>query len=436
MLDTYVRGNSQRESNIIDDTFVSVITTLFIEEMAIERKAPPLEKNWYLNNQLRQNSSIAPVPCSKQTEAIALKEYGTRKAEPNNMKRRSRSDGTSETIRTFILGLSDSFNNLLMGIWGNLSLISLHCNKSDAVSQRVSEMEQIIHNGSALINAVFGYLGERRIVAKNIRLTQLIREINGILPLVGDRIKNDILRSDLTAPESNHSITMLALNCSRMLTQLLDRIQDQYRLILKEKKVSKDIRARLQVVQGLIARVWGIVTLLNHYTGVTVLDVKKISAKMLIAKLARNYETRFPQMEISLDLSQRLPWILADRSMLQFVLNQLMENAADAMSGRGRLHIEARSLKSEPARNRCVAHRWTDTIVITMSDSGSGMDFSTLLHVFDPFFTGRRNSSHLGMGLAASWGIVKAHGGYIHVQSRLSQGTTVKIYLPLGLAQK
>jgi two-component system, cell cycle sensor histidine kinase and response regulator CckA len=327
--------------------------------------------------------------------------------------------------------LSDAFNDLLMGIWGNLSLISLAGDKSNTFLHRVSEMEHMIQNGSSLINAVFGYLGERRIVAKNIRLNQLIQEINGILPLVGDRIKNDILHADLTTPASHHSIPMLAVNCSRMIKQLLERLQNQYRLILKEKNIDKDIVARLRIIKGLIARAWGIITLLDHYTGMTVLKFKKTSAKAMIGNLARKLETRFPQMEISVDLSQRLPRVHADWSMLQFVLIQLMENAVEAMSGQGRLHIEASSLGSEPARNRCVAHRWTDTIVITVSDNGPGMDVSTLLHVFDPFFAGRRSSSRLGMGLAASWGIIKSHGGYIHVRSKLGQGSNFKIFLPI-----
>jgi hypothetical protein len=186
MIDTCVKSDSRQATNIVDDHFLTAITTLFIEEMAMDRRSPQSHKGWgHLDRsrQLREKTSIAPLPCSKQTEAIALKEYGTRKAEPANARRRSLPDSTGETTRTFILGLSDAFNNLLMGIWGNLSLIGLNMEKSHPLSQRVSEMELMIHNGSALINAVFGYLGERRLVAKNIRLNQLIQEIHGVYPL-------------------------------------------------------------------------------------------------------------------------------------------------------------------------------------------------------------------------------------------------------------
>jgi signal transduction histidine kinase len=434
MFDSCVSTDSQQPLDIIDDHFLSAITSLFIEKMAMDQKSsPPLEswRHWDHPWQLFENSSIKPAPCSKQTEAIALKEYGTRKAEPHNMKRRNHPDGSSETIRTFILGLSDAFNDLLMGIWGNLSLISLSGNKSNTFLQRVSDMEHMIQNGSSLINSIFGYLGERRIVAKNIRLNQLIKEINWALPVDGDRIKNDILHASLTVSTSQNSVGTLASHLSRILRQFLDRLQHQYDLILGERNSVKSASKRLQTVAHLLARATKILMQLYRYTGAEPLDIEKMSTKVMIARLARKFEKGFPELKISLDLAPRLPWIHADRTELQFVLNQLMENAVNAMAGQGRLYIEANPLKADPARNRCVAHRCSDSIVITISDTGHGMDMNTLLHVFDPFFAGRRSSSRLGMGLAASWGIIKAHCGYIHVRSKEARGSTFKVYLPI-----
>ena len=437
MLNSCVNAESRQPLNIMDDDFISAITTLFIEGMVMDRNSLPSINYWnHLDHPLhqRENVSIGNIPCSKQTEAIALKEYGTRKAEPHNMKRRSRPDGAGESIRTFILGLSDAFNNVLMGIWGNLSLISLTGGKSNRVIQHVSEMEQMIQNGSALINAVFGYLGERRMVEKSIRLNQLIQEINGSLPVDGDRIKKDILNTSLAAPAAQNSLTALASNLSMIIRQYLERLQHQYRLIFGEKNLEKKISDRLHTVARLMARALDMNLLLDRYVGTAPLDIKKMSTKVLVAGLARKFEARFPQLTITLDLPRRLPWIHADRSGMQFVFNQLMENAATAMEGRGRLQIEANTLKEDPDRNRCMTHRWSDSIVITFSDTGCGMDLNTLLHVFDPFFKGARNSRRLGMGMAASWGIVKAHGGYIHVRSKKARGSTFKLYLPIPLS--
>jgi signal transduction histidine kinase len=435
MFDSCVSTDSQQPLDIIDDHFLSAITSLFIEKMAMDQKSsPPLEswRHWDHPWQLFENSSIKPAPCSKQTEAIALKEYGTRKAEPHNMKRRYHPDGSSETIRTFILGLSDAFNDLLMGIWGNLSLISLAGDKSNTFLHRVSEMEHMIQNGSSLINAIFGYLSERRMVAKNIRLNQLIKELNVILPVDGDRIKKDILHSSLTVPAAENSLTALASNITWILRRFVDRLQSQFNVILSEmRNPNKKVSNRLHIVTRLIDRALDILLLLDRYTGTQRLDIKKMSAKVMVARLARKFGTKFPQLKITLDFAARLPWIRADGSEMQFVFNQLMENAATAMEGRGRLQIEATTLKADPASNRCVAYRWSESIVIKVSDNGCGMDLDTLLHLFDPFFSGARNSRRLGIGMAAAWGIVKAHGGYIHVRSKEAHGSTFRVYLPL-----
>jgi signal transduction histidine kinase len=434
MFNTCTSADSKQPFNIIDDHFISVITTLFIEGMVLEQKTKPLSKSWRQFDQalrLREKTSIMPLPCSKQTEAITLKEYGTRKAEPNNVMRQARPDAAGETIRTFILGLSDAFNNLLMGIWGNLSLIALTCGKSKTAFQRVSEMEQMIHSGSALINAVFGYLGERRTIAKNIRLKQLIQEINQVLPVDSERITKDILHASLTTPVDHGRVTALASNLSQILRQFMERLQHRYSLIIHEKNLDKKALARTCKVKQLMDRASEILMLLDCYAGAEPLELKKTSARAIVAGLVRKFEARYPQLKISLDLAQRLPLIHADRSGMQFVLNQLMENAVSSMAGQGKLLIEAKTIKASPARNRCVAHRWSDSIVITVTDTGHGMDLNTLLHVFDPFYSHQDNSSRLGMGLAASWGLVKAHGGYIHVRSKEAHGSTFKVYLPI-----
>ena len=434
MLDTCVSANSRQAKNIKDDDFLSAIATLFIEEMALNRKSTPPLNSWNQRErgrQLRDNTLIVPLPCSKQTEAIALKEYGTRKAESANTRRRPHPDGTAETLRIFILGLSDAFNNFLMGIWGNLSLISLNCEKSEGLYQRALEMEQMIHNGSGLINAVFGYLGERRMIAKNIRLNQLIQEIHGSLPVDSDRFKRDILHASLSASAAQDSLTAMASNLSLVLRQFVELLQKKLDLLLKERRPGKKISARLDTMKQLMTRVLDMLILLDHYTGAVPLNFKKMSIKDLVSGAVRKLETAFPQLEFSLDLAHRLPRISADRASMQYVLKQLLGNAAGAMAGRGKLHIEAHTLKADHARNRCVAHRWSDSIVIAVSDTGHGMDLKTLLHVFDPFFAERRNAGRLGMGMAASWGIVKAHGGYFHVRSKEGHGSTFRIYLPI-----
>ncbi len=99
----------------------------------------------------------------------------------------------------------------------------------------------------------------------------------------------------------------------------------------------------------------------------------------------------------------------------------------------GRLLIETQTVKINeeftPPYPHPVPGRY---VLLSVSDTGMGMDPATLDHIFEPFFTTKEAGSGMGLGLATVYGIVKQHGGFLSVHSEIGRGTIFRVYLPAG----
>jgi two-component system, cell cycle sensor histidine kinase and response regulator CckA len=123
--------------------------------------------------------------------------------------------------------------------------------------------------------------------------------------------------------------------------------------------------------------------------------------------------------------------IRVDPGQLTQVLINLAVNARDAMQGNGKLIIETSTVTIESAREDGVSLQELEPgvyAVISVIDSGPGMDEESKAHLFEPFFTTKPEGS--GLGLATSYGIIRQSGGSIQIESEPNHGTTVQIYLP------
>jgi len=140
----------------------------------------------------------------------------------------------------------------------------------------------------------------------------------------------------------------------------------------------------------------------------------------VIDEICQLIQKSFDQkIEIQSNLPAHLQ-IMGDATSLSQALMNLCTNARDAMPDGGKLIINGRQ---EGRR-----------IVVTISDTGLGMDRKAAEKCFDPFFTTKPIGKGTGLGLSTTYGIIKSHGGLISVDSRLNQGATFKIHLPAALS--
>jgi signal transduction histidine kinase len=229
------------------------------------------------------------------------------------------------------------------------------------------------------------------------------------------------------------AIGRLAGGVAHDLNNLLTPIIGYCELLLDDLGSDDARRASVDEVLRAGFRARDLVRRLLAFSRKQTLEFKPVDINQTIEGFKKLLRRTIPEdIDIELVLSPDIRPVLADIGRIEQVLMNLAVNAADAMPEGGTLTIETALADLDEAyaskRPGVTPGRY---VMLTVSDTGCGMDEATQENIFEPFFS-TKGERGTGMGLATVYGIVKQHGGNIWVYSEPDKGTTFKIYLPLS----
>ena len=159
-------------------------------------------------------------------------------------------------------------------------------------------------------------------------------------------------------------------------------------------------------------------------------EKSEVDLNALIQETVRFVErsAALQHVEITTQLDRGLPLLNVDADLIKQVLMNILVNAQQAITGRGTVLVASRL---HPARRLpALGEQPVPAVEVAITDTGCGIAPENLQRIFDPFFTSKEVGKGTGLGLSVSYGIVKAHGGEIEVESTVGEGTTFRVFLP------
>ena len=239
------------------------------------------------------------------------------------------------------------------------------------------------------------------------------------------------LQAQLRQSQKMEAVGRLAGGIAHDFNNLLTVLQGHASLLLDE-PLSVNARSDVQEIISAANKAANVTRQLLAYSRQQVLKPVVLDLNEVVHELERTLLRMIREdIRLEVDLNQGTPHIKADRTQIEQVVLNLAVNARDAMPKGGLLRMVTTPLCLQHAmRIRELTLPTGSYAVLSVTDSGEGIDEMILPRIFDPFFTTKEQGKGTGLGLATVYGIVKQSGAFITVESRKAGGTTFTIYFP------
>lgn len=254
----------------------------------------------------------------------------------------------------------------------------------------------------------------------------------GIIGIVTDMTERKQLEAQYLQAQKMESVGLLAGGVAHDFNNLLTVINGISDLALTNMNEGHPLRADLLDIRQAGERAAALTRQLLAFSRRQILKAEVVDLNAVVANLKDMLQRLIGEdIELQIEPGEDLGTVEVDPGSIEQVIMNLVINARDAMPTGGTLIIETRNVELDDAY---VAHHPAVQpgayVMLTVGDTGVGMDESTRARIFEPFFTTKEQGQGTGLGLATAFGIVKQSGGIIWVSSEPGMGATFTIYLP------
>jgi len=296
-----------------------------------------------------------------------------------------------------------------------------HLARDFAANRRLNNLEVYWKRRDGVVITV--RLSGRLVEAENQQFLELMAE---------DVTERRALEDQFRQAQKMEAVGRLAGGVAHDFNNLLMVISGYTEVLLGNAECNGSLRPKVEAIQQAADRATTLTRQLLAFSRKQLLELKIVDVNVVVSDMERLLRPLIGEnIELVTRLGAGLGRTRADAGQLEQVIMNLVVNAKDAMPDGGRITIQTSNAELDESYRR--EHTYIHPgpyILLSVGDTGCGMDKETLSRIFEPFFTTKEKGKGTGLGLSTVYGIVKQSGGYIFAHSELGHGTTFRIYLP------